>query len=781
MDLPTPGARKKLRMPVVAALLVLWCAFALSPLLRAPLLYDDESLVGKDPFISSAASENAGGGALFDSLWFQPRPVRQLSHRLDAVLFGSSLAWPHAENIALHVLAGLLFLALLGRLGVDDRIRTWAFGLFLLNPVCVESVGILSHRKELLSAAFLLSAVLASMSAGARVRWLALLFLPLAVFSKETALVFPALWLVVLLARARNGRRAEGKPFHEGVWRPCVLYVLMAVLLLVAVRLQIEAGMRVIGADPGADPDRAGHLCGASLPHSVSVAFRAFPRYLLSMSVPWGHSIDPPFSLDGSFVTIATIAGLASFALFCFATVRALRSKSPFFPPLAWILVSLAPYLFPPLIGSGATAVFCDRYAYLASFGFSWFLAVAIRSFAGRIRRPNIATVAVLTACAAFSLCGFRTAQDYRSAESLWARCVRLNPASFQALYNHAWALWKETRDMDAARREFERMADLRPSFSFGMCGYADFLAENGEAEAAVSVVERALGFRPERSDLLEKRAETLLLAERFREAVSAFRRAASSGARSARFQYGWAEACKRSLFWPEAVEHYVEAARLDPSFQPSAARYRLLVRDPDPPPGAAGIVVVGDSVPHGSDALDGDGAEHSLAERIARRIPGLPFCDRTEPGSLALELQTAMPGVAETGSFKPEWCIIMTGHNDAFFGRSPAEILFDISGCVFAARTAGMHPLVIGPIPVESIPNRNRDQQERALAQVDRRLSAFCSSARISFLSARRILASRLPPADGWLLPESGNHLQTIGLEVLADACADFLTKRGH
>ena len=55
--------------------------------------------------------------------------MRQFTHRLDFKLFGDGAAGPHAENVALHVLAGLAGFLLLRRLGLR-RAAAWTAAAF---------------------------------------------------------------------------------------------------------------------------------------------------------------------------------------------------------------------------------------------------------------------------------------------------------------------------------------------------------------------------------------------------------------------------------------------------------------------------------------------------------------------------------------------------------------------------------------------------------------------------------------------------------------------------
>ena len=758
-----------------AAAVCALCIAVLSPLLGAPLLFDDEAVVGKDPFVAAFVAGRAEPADAVRGLWFQPRPVRILSHRLDAIAFRGRLAGPHAENVALHVAVGLLFFALLRAIGVPDGTRLAALALFLLHPVCVESVGVLSHRKEILAALFLLGALHLALSERKAVRALAVPVLFLAAFSKETAAVFPALWLVAASERSRRAGatfRLRGATLGNLAAWTAVSGVLAALAWL-----QIRHGMAVLRADPSLDPFRAGHFPGgAPWGLACSAAIRAFPRYLAGFLVPWEHSVDPAFDLGVPPSSARTLGAAAVWILYGAALAAARRRRSRFFAPLAWIPLALSPYLFPPLLRNGGTAAFCDRYAYLAAPGFAWLAAEAACAAAARAGLRGWRAAALAAASAAvLAGCTLAEALDFRSGPAFWRRACRWNPDSFQSRHNLAWALWKEADDREGARREFERMRRLRPDFAFGMANYADFLVDDGKTGEALAVLEEGLRKSPGDRRLLGRRPAVLLDEGLYTSALKACRAAKDVCGDSPAFQFVFAEACRDNLLWPEALRLYRKAAEGDRAYAAAAAENAVLASDPEPPAGARGIAVAGDSVPHGTDALGPDRPGRPLADRIAERL-GVPARDFSVPGSLAGDL----PGFAEeraTGLPEPpRWLVVMTGHNDAIHGIPPTAILFQIADCVRRARRAGMRVLVVGPIAVEDTPEKDRKEQERILSELDARLSSFCASAHVAFVSSRLGLPASEAPPDGWVVRERGNHLVDAGLDRIAGLCAEAI-----
>ena len=757
-------------LPLLFVAVTLCCV--LFPLIKAPLLFDDLTVVGMDYSISSVRCGVADSVDLFSGLMTKPRPVRQFTHRLDARIAGAdSTVFPHAINMALHLGVGLLFFLLLKKLGASYEIALIAVSIFLFNPVCIESVGVLSHRKEILSAFFILAsfhALLAKSPLLASLSGFALLF---AVFSKETAIVAPLLFFAVAMERARNDPTITRLISHGERIR-FLWFAFATVLIGILAYIQIQYGMRVAGGPPGLDPDRPGHFAMDSpWPPVLSATIRSVPRYAALLAWPVDHTVDPRFSLSVSLLSVATIFSFLVCLIGGAVLVRLFRIKSPFLAPVLWMVFSLSPYLFPPLLKFGHTAVLADRYAYLASLGFAWALAIGMDCLVKEVHLPFLRFVLAAAVVAFFAICGWNQASDYRTLESFWARAVRLNPVSAPSRFNHALSLWREKDDVEAAQKEFAETLALDPRFTPAVCGYADCLIADEKGEQALSVVDQALAHPARHSvpELLRKRATLLLSLARFKESLAAFRAAEAAGVAAPAFQRGFAEACKRNLLWPEAVMRYRCAAE-DPRFLKAYKQHRLLTEDPPLAVGAPlDIIVLGDSVPHGTEAVGEDGRTHSLAERLERQISCLRTLDASKPGLSAYELNRDFFSFLPSTNAPARICLIMAGHNDALFGRKAEGILFELSGCVFKARLSGMRPIVIGPICVKSSEMRDRIGQERTLTRLDVILGQFCKSARCGFVSPRQSFFPLPPPSGGWLDASTGNHLTDAGMEALA------------
>ncbi len=758
--------------PLCALFLVL----VFHPLLRAPFLYDDHSVIESDPAIVASELTYEDGEAphpveIFDGLWTKPRPLRQLTHRLEWRFLREAPGFAHGVNLLLHLAVAALAFCLMRMWKTPPSTALCAISIFLFNPVVVESLGIVSHRKEMLSAIFLLAGLIAATRLPQHVSPLALIAFFLAAAGKETAILAPAF---LLLFAFSQGESARGKTF----WRSFTVYFLFAVFLAFFFRWQIHLGMADFGHNPGEAPARAGHYTiGTSWPVAFSAAVRALPRHLLLTALPLGHSLDPAFPLSIAPFSPPFFASLALDAAALAGLALLWRKDRRLALPATWILLGLLPYLSPTLIRQGATALLADRYLYLPSIGFAWLVSELLSRVPGKVAHPLVAIIIVI-----FMGCSWKLSTHYHSECELWEFTSQTNPRSLLAAHNHAWALWKDREDFSGAASEFERMMRIDSGFDYGICSYAQLHAQENDFDSALELLDSAIPKMPKSMALHRQRALIRLLAGKNKGALADFKKAASLGADDPAFHRGYAELLTHLMMWGEAEGHLQLAAK-NPAFEQDARDSFWLSHNP--PLLVGDVLVVGDSVPHGTSAMDKEGKEHSLASLLDEIVKPAPrirkpirFLDLSVPGSLAEDARQALvKAFAEHP--EPSVCIIMTGVNDAFAGKRPAGIVRELAEIVLTCRKAGGYPILIGPIPVHSVQNRDRKAQEAILLATNNLLRRFCASAQVQWIDSRAVLACDAPHEDNpWIDHETGNHLTLEGLSRIADAISEMLRK---
>ena len=771
-------------LPFVLAFFAVLAVF--SPLLRAPFLYDDHTVIEADEAVVAAAlADHPRDVSPWTNLWRKPRPLRQWTHRLEWRVAGDNTVLPHAVNILLHLaVAGAGWRLLRRRCGLDGAAAGLAAALFVFNPVVVESLGVVSHRKEMLSALFLLLALSAALRKPERFSWTAAGCLLLAAAGKETALVMPLLFAALAFRSPPPPAAGLSPESGRRWWRPFAFYCLAAALGAAFFWWQIHEGMDFAGGNPGEAEARAGHFtAGVAWTEAVGAAVRAFPRCLLLLAVPVGHAPDPVFALHVPFWSAGTLAAILA-ALFGLGVLWQLARSGDtgLLRPALWMLAAVAPYLSPWLLRLGATAVLADRYLYLPSFGFAWLAAVALLRLPKPAARAVSAALLLLYAASAFALC-----RHYRDESGYWAFASRENPASAMAAHNHAFALWKENGDFRAARREFSRMLRLAPDFDYGICSFAQMHAEADDPESAFDLLDAALESRPQSLHLHRQRALLgLLFDDDDPHTATHFRKAARLGADDSAFHRGYAELLRRMLDWPGAVREFALAGK-DPVFAADARDAWFLLHNPDPGQWNGGVVA-GDRVPHGTGTGAGtpDSPLRSLAAALNDCLlpDASPCADVSVPGSSVCELydQLAESIQPETAP-PPSLCVLLSGHNDAFAGVSSSEILRQLADAALECRRSGVVPVVVGPISVRDDSDKPRKRQDKILDALDKKLAEFCRKVGIGFVSARRALGPNdlsLPSGANYD-PDSGNHLSRAGVDALSRSLVPFFLLEAH
>jgi hypothetical protein len=154
------------------------------------------------------------------------RPLVTVSYALDARWSGLRPFGYHLTNVVLHVIASLLFYAVLRRIAFDRLVSTLAALVFAVHPVLASAVAWIPGRNDSLLAVFALSSWLFFLREATRPSWLYrllhLAFFWLSLLTKETAVVIPIvcathLALVEPEAWARL-RRSRAIAVHIGGW-----------------------------------------------------------------------------------------------------------------------------------------------------------------------------------------------------------------------------------------------------------------------------------------------------------------------------------------------------------------------------------------------------------------------------------------------------------------------------------------------------------------------------------------------------------------------------------
>jgi Flp pilus assembly protein TadD len=501
------------------------------------LSYDDDDFVTRNAQVHAGISVDGALGAFVQrSAPLNWLPLTVISYMIESTLFGLDPAAFHATNVALHALGAVLLYALLRSLTGAPWTSGIAAALFALHPMRVESVAWVTCRKDVLSAVFGLSALIAYARYAKRGSpWgyaAAFVLTAAALLAKATWVSLPFLYLLLdywplrrLGASAAVRLLAEKLPF----------FALSAAMMVVTSGYQ--AGIRVPLERLGV-AERLAHALAAYgwyLGKTIWPTHLSphYPHpYLAGGGVPW----------TGAQIAFAALALAAITAL-------AVRFAQRGYPLVGWLWFLGT---FAPVIGfvQHGTAGMADRYTHLPHMGL--FAAVAFGGFelcAARLHTRAAQRIAASAAAAllvAFGWASFAQARVWRNTETLFAHALRVMPRDamiqeavanndleagrYDEALHHAKTAWNLRPGFRKAGRVFALALQRReaaapnaplPDFLFDG-GPGDSLAHQevaeveysrGNADAALDHVRRALELTPDSIRALTQLA--LLLRER--------------------------------------------------------------------------------------------------------------------------------------------------------------------------------------------------------------------------------------------------------------------------
>lgn len=573
MDAQTPANTSRrttllaLLAVLVAAVVVFW------PILDNELVYDDAATVSRNRLITSFANiPEQFTQAMWDIVepvernrvgyW---RPMLHVALTFANVLGGGATKAFHVASLLLHLAAVAAAFGLARRLTKDPIVSACTALLFALHPVQVESVAWVSSMNSMLFGLFALLSIeryLAWRERGARgLPWASGLAFLFALLSKELAIaVVPAI-LALDWIRGINRCQstsspstdaaigaaidAEGERGRRNGLAPYSTHLVAFGLYFCARAYVFEspfAGFDLVTTEYGFDAFRMALLRVELL--GGALALLAWPHPLVLF-----RPVRPdlmPFDATMLPVWCALLAYVALVA------VAVWRRAWTALAALAIVLFAIAPFV----IGVKSAGIFplCERYLYLAVFGFALLAAWAAFRFLPRA----LAIVLVLGASIVYGVQSFARADAWRDDSTVFKTAIERTTNS-----PYVWWLYGRTElelyrpkandpkpsdveHLNAARAAFERALDLgqraqtgdRSIFAVGSdfvqanVGYAWTLLYEAEIdeyhdwEAAIQVLKNIVERYPKEETGHTTLGVALQRLGRFDEAELAFQKA---------------------------------------------------------------------------------------------------------------------------------------------------------------------------------------------------------------------------------------------------------------
>lgn len=355
------------------------------------------------------------------------QPLAWLTLGVDHALFGMDPRGYHATNIAWHAATVVLFFFLARTLFESARpawnerardvlafVAAIAFGV---HPLRVESVAWITERRDVVSGAFFVAAVLAwllyarSTERRGRKYALALALFAFALFSKASVVTLPLALLVLDVWPLRRWDGARRRVILEKL----PFLVLSAVFSIVAIIGQRSTGTALRALEDHGPERRIAQASYAALFHTWKSV--------------WPTDLSPIYDMPSPFVASETRFVLAvAFVVATSAVMWFMRARIPA-AAASWLafLLLLAPVS--GFISTGPQLV-ADRYSYLACMPFALLVAGGIGLVCehGQMR---VATVgATIALCTALALAARNQTRYWHDSTSLWERAYAVDPDS---------------------------------------------------------------------------------------------------------------------------------------------------------------------------------------------------------------------------------------------------------------------------------------------------------------------------------------------------------------
>jgi tetratricopeptide (TPR) repeat protein len=559
----------------VLAGLAVTAFYALAPRPEA-LTYDDELLVSKDLRPRSLGDlAHALTEPHYEALPYY-RPVARVSYLVQKAVHGDApVPFRLLNALLIGLLVPLVYLVLRRpAFGVRSTPALLAAVIFVVHPVASSCVYPIAGRETLLPALFGALCVHAWLHEGRGWHLLAAVALAAALFSKEHAVVLPA--LLVLADALALGARPRG--VRE--WAVRYTPVAAIVVFYFAVRAIVLDGTSLT---PAVFSHPEGPLQSVAFAIQTLVA----PRMDLFYEPVW-----PAWF---SAVRFAMAAGVCALLVAGAVRHRALIGRRALFW-LGWVGATLLPaanlivqetrfderYLLLPWLGVAAlaatvaSAAWDRRATRLAAFYGGVALIVALATIShGRARfyreplvfheqwartRPGSAN--------AHNGLGVALARRGRTEEAIehYREAIRLRADHPHAHGNLGLALVDAGAPDDALER-FRRAIDLRPDYAEAHYNLANLLSERGRSEEAERHYREALRIRPYYVEALNNYGALFAARGRTAEALDLFARVIEIDPGHARARVNSGILLARDGRYEDAVSHYRAALDVAPGY----------------------------------------------------------------------------------------------------------------------------------------------------------------------------------------------------------------------
>ena len=400
--------------------------------------FDDDSLILKSENqlkgIGGIGKAFAGKETGVEALFY--RPVLRASFILNYRLSGIKPWGYHLVNILLHLSVCLLLFEFLKRIGLSAKAAMVCCVLFAVHPVNVQAVSWIPGRNDTLLALFLLSGAILFIgyfSKGGMLRYLlGLLSLSLALLTKESAVVFPAVIIGYALLMKKAG------------WRNKRLWVYAAGSIVIIV-LWYWFRTGVLGSGPEWQRNRFISLTEFLFMVVTYLGKTFLPLKLSPVAVPQWPAVVTGIVVLTVLIGLIFYKGVENGPLFRFG--------------LLWLAAFSLPYF---ARGSFVT-LFLEHRFYLPFMGL--LVSLSQIGFLGSLAKKKLLPLFLAIIISLFIVRDISYGSAFKDRRSFWEQAEKTSPESALVLYN-AGLIHHENKRYDLAISKYLAALRQNPDYA---------------------------------------------------------------------------------------------------------------------------------------------------------------------------------------------------------------------------------------------------------------------------------------------------------------------------
>ena len=521
--------------------------------LNNPLFWDDDDWIINNPFVHSLSAENIKSifttdilhGFGLNSNYY--RPLLLVSFAFNWVLHDSNPIGYHIISNLFHITNALLIFFLLNWALKNRRVAFLTSFLWLVHPLNVEAVAYISGRGDPMSVFFILAGLLffiKSQSLIPNTKYLILSVgaMVLAVLSRETAILFPALAMVIYISFISKDKFYSA--FKKSIWQTLPYWGISVGYM--ALRLTVLNFQNTLNFYSQAN------IYSENLIYRLYTFGSVLIKYFSLILWPTGLHMERSFSVSTSLFQWPVWLGFIFVVGILFIVFKKLKTDRVWFFAFGWFFVAISPvsgiipinaiiyehWLYLPLIGVLTLAgyyldillsfiknkVVLYRLAIVLLAGYMVFLSGSSAKrnlvwgntieFYEDILKHNPNTVRVINNLGnAYAAKG-----NLSKATEMYERAISLPDGQTfaQPYYNLANAYRDQNKPKEASEM-YAKAIEVDPNFPFAYKALAVLYAKYGYFQEAINVLKALKKIRPDDMAIDEviKRLESDLNASR--------------------------------------------------------------------------------------------------------------------------------------------------------------------------------------------------------------------------------------------------------------------------